>query len=72
MIVCLISTGWYTTHENLEMYKANDTKYRYVKLYAWPSLKRWLGQVDSAYIVDGNMRNAVIAREEENQRKFEM
>jgi len=71
-IVCLISTGWYNTNKNLEMYKANDTKYRYLKLYGWPSLNRWLGQVDSSYILDENMRNAVIAREQENQRKFEM
>jgi len=72
LIVCLVSTGWYNTYKNLEMYKANDTKYRYVKLYGWPSLNRWLGQIDSAYIVNGNMRKAVIAREELNQRNFEM
>lgn len=72
LIVCLVLTGWYNTFKKLEMYKANDTKYRYVKLYGSPSLNRWLGQVDSGYIVDGNMRNAVIAREQENQRKFEM
>jgi len=27
IIVCLVSTGWYNTYNNLEMYKANDTKY---------------------------------------------
>ncbi len=72
LAVCLVSTGWYNTYSNLKMYKANDTKYRYVKLNGWPSLNRWLGQVDTAYITDGNMRNRVIAREEENFRKFEM
>lgn len=54
------------------MYKANDTKYRYVKLNGWPSLNKWLGQIDSSYIVYGNMRNAVIAREELNQKNFKM
>jgi hypothetical protein len=54
------------------MYKASDTKYRYVKLNAPPSLKKWLGEIDKLYFVDRNMRNTVIAREEENQRNFEM
>ncbi len=71
-IVCLISMGWYDTYKHLEMYKASDTKYRYVKLNAPPSLKKWLGELDKLYLVDRNMRNTVIAREEENQRKFEM
>ncbi len=34
LIVCLLSTGWYITAAKLEMYKANDTKYRYLKLEA--------------------------------------
>lgn len=42
-----------------------------MKLYGWSSLIRWLGR-DTSYIVDENMRNAVIAKEQDNQRKFEM
>jgi len=72
LVVCLLSTGWYNTYNTLEMYKASDTKYRYVKLDAPPSLKKWLGEIDKLYLVDRNMRNTVIAREEENQRNFEM
>lgn len=72
LIVCLASSGWYNTYKDLEMYKANDTRYRYVKLEAPAGIKKWLGEVDKLYFVDRNMRNTVIAREEENQRNFEM
>jgi len=54
------------------MYKVSDTKYRYVKLEAPAGIKKWLGEVDKLYFVDRNMRNIVIAKEEENQRNFEM
>lgn len=43
-----------------------------MKLNRWPSLNRWLGQVDSTYIGDENMRNTVIVRDEQNQRNFEI
>ncbi len=72
LIVCLVLTGWYNTYNNLEMYKASDTKYRYVKLEAPGGIKKWLGEVDKLYFVDRNMRNIVIAKEEENQRNFEL
>ncbi|MEJ7677944.1 MAG: hypothetical protein WKG06_08790 [Segetibacter sp.] len=51
LLVCLVSTGWYNTYNNLEMYKASDTKYRYVKLEAPAGLKKWLGEVDKLYLV---------------------
>ncbi len=54
------------------MYKANDTKYRYLKLEADPGLNKWLSIIDSLYIVNPKMREAVIAKEEQNQRNFEM
>ncbi len=43
LIVCLIASALYLTADKLNMYKANDTKYRYLKLEAKSGLNRWLG-----------------------------
>lgn len=32
VIVCIVCSGWYATHDNLQNYIAGDTKYRYLKL----------------------------------------
>lgn len=72
LIVCLLSTALYITTDKLKLYKANDSKYRYLKLEANPGLYKWLGIIDSLYIVNPKMRDAVIAKEEQNQRNFEM
>jgi hypothetical protein len=72
LVVCLVSTGWYNTYNKLELYKGNDTKYRYLKLEAPAGLYKWLINIDSLYIADTKMRNTVIASEEQNQRNFEM
>jgi len=72
LIVCILSTALYITADKLKLYKANDTKYRYLKLEANPGFNKWLGIIDSLYIVNPKMRDAVIAKEEQNQRNFEM
>ncbi|GEO12295.1 hypothetical protein [Segetibacter aerophilus] len=72
LIICLLSTGWYLTNGSLEVYKANDTKYRYLKLHAGKGLCKALYFVDSLYIKDVNMSQNVIAKEEENQRKLDI
>lgn len=72
LIVCLLSTALYVTADKLKLYKANDTKYRYLKLEANPGLNKWLGLIDSLYIVNPKMKDAVIAKEEQNQRNFEI
>src|SRR4051794_37234156 len=30
LILCLVLTGWFNTYKKLELYTANDTKYRYL------------------------------------------
>lgn len=72
LVLCLTLTGWYNTHEKLQLYIANDTKYRYLKLEANLALLKWMMVVDSLYLVDKKMRDNVIAREEQIQRNFEM
>lgn len=64
--------GWHNTHNKLELYIANDTKYRYLKLEAGAVLKKWMGFVDSPYSSDGKMRDSIIGKEEQNQLDFEM
>lgn len=72
LVVCLVSTGWYITSDKLDLYKANDTKYRYLKLENNKSLLTILQKTDSLYQADNQLRQRVIAKEEENQRNLEM
>jgi hypothetical protein len=72
LVVCLVSSGWFITANNLNAYKANDTKYRYLKLQANQSLSSILSTTDSLYEKDGKMREAILAKEEQNERDFKM
>jgi hypothetical protein len=72
LVLCLVLTGWYNKDQKLQLYIANDTKYRYMKLQADGGLLKWMKVVDSLFLVDRKMRDGVIAREEQNQRDFEM
>jgi hypothetical protein len=71
LLLSLVVSGWYNTCDKLDLYKANDTKYRYLKLHVAGSLSKWLSFTDSLYRADAKMRNGVIAKEEQNQRDFE-
>ncbi|MEJ7829867.1 MAG: hypothetical protein WKF91_16780 [Segetibacter sp.] len=71
LIVCLVSIGWYQTVNKLDLYKANDTKYRYLKLQAEKGLSEWLRIIDKREREDATLRDKVIAKEEENQAKLE-
>lgn len=72
MLLCLVSMGWYNTYDNLDLYKANDIKYKYLKLEASPGLRKWMNLVDGLYMTDAKMRDGVIAKEEQTQQDFEM
>jgi hypothetical protein len=72
LIVCLISSGWIITANNLNAYKANDTKYRYLKLQTNQSLSSVLSTTDSLYEKDEKMREAILAKEEQNEQDFKM
>jgi len=72
LLLCLVTTGWFSTYNKLDFYKANDTKYRYLKLVANRSLSKWLNILDSLYIVNTKVRDEVIRKEEQNLRNFEM
>jgi len=65
-------SGWYMTAGSLEAYRANDTKYRYLKLYGSNPLKAALFFTDSLHRIDPGMRDSVIRKEEENRQVFEL
>lgn len=72
LILCLMSAGWIVTASRQDMYKANDTKYRYLKLQDNEFLNIWLSLTDSLYLMDANLRNTVIAKEDQNKRNLEI
>jgi hypothetical protein len=48
-VLCLVFCGWYNTAQKLDQYRANDLKYRYLKLKTNPALHRLLVAADSIY-----------------------
>jgi hypothetical protein len=71
-VACLAFTGWFTTYNTLQFYKASDTKYRYLKLESNAALSKQLGFVDSLFQAKPKMREFVIAKEEQNRRDLEI
>ena len=53
-------------------YIANDTKYRYLKLNRNKNLQQMLTYSDSLYRAVKGMRDSVINREEENERRLQL
>ncbi len=72
LILCLVCSGWYTTHDKLQNYIANDTKYRYLKLDEDKVLHKILLMTDSIYDLDPKMRDDVIRTENENVARAEL
>jgi hypothetical protein len=72
LIICLVCSGWYTTHNKLENYIAGDTKYRYLKLDSNKNLQKLLLFTDSLYFFNPQMREDVILIEEENKERSEL
>ena len=71
LMVCLLTLGWYMAANKLELYKSNDTKYRYLRLQSNINLRQWCRSADSLFIANENMRGDVLAREEQKQRDIE-
>jgi hypothetical protein len=72
IVECVTVVGWYRAEDSLALYRANDTKYRYLKLNAGPGLYKTLASLDSLYIKDGKMREHVLATEERNEKAFQL
>ncbi|MBI2283090.1 MAG: hypothetical protein HYU71_05230 [Bacteroidetes bacterium] len=72
LILCMVCMGWYNTNGKLNGYLANDTKYRQLRLdTSQRSLQRYMDRLDSLYEVSPDMREKVIATEDERKVNFE-
>ena len=70
--LALVCSGWYLTAGKLDGYKANDTKYRQLRLdKSLKSLQHYLDRVDSMYNVRPDMRKIVLETEEKNRENSE-
>jgi len=49
VVLCLAFCGWYNTAQKLDQYRANDFKYRSLKLKGNPALQHLLVLTDSSY-----------------------
>ena len=72
LMLCLVCSGWYSTHDQLQNYIASDTKYRYLKLDDNTALHKILLMTDSVYDLDPKMRDDVIRTEQENVARAEL
>jgi len=71
--VCFLSLGWTMTGSKLADYRANDTKYRKLKLVADSAFLVYLYKLDSLYRADpDSLRDAVIKEEQLNQERLEL
>jgi hypothetical protein len=71
LIVCFLSSGWYMTADKLNLYKANDIKYRYLRSCGTKAVQQLLNFADSLYIVTPKLREAVLQREQKIQDSIE-
>ena len=72
LLACLFFVLWLSAGENLDQYKSNDTKYRYLKLQENQNLRELLYTTDSIYLINPGLRDSVEQRERQNTRNLEM
>ncbi len=73
LVLCLVCSGWYMTAARIGQYKANDTKYRRLKLRADTALLQDLWGLDSLYSANPDgMRGDVEEQERLKQQRLEL
>lgn len=72
LLLSLSLCGLYVSHQKLNRYIANDTKYRSLKLIQNKDLEALLYSEDSAYRADPDMRKGVQQAEAERKHKLEL
>lgn len=73
LLLCLVCSGWYMTATTVGQYKANDTKYRKLKLQADTALLQDLWRLDSVYSANPEgMRSDVEEQERLRQQRLEL
>lgn len=72
LLTCLFFMLWISADENLDQYKSNDTKYRYLKLQENQNLRELLYTTDSIYLIIPGLRDSVEQKERQNMRNLEI
>jgi len=64
LALCLVCSGWYMTAGRLEQYKANDIKYRKLKLVVDSASRQRLYRLDSTYLADPDKMEKYVKEQE--------
>ncbi|MBS0032405.1 hypothetical protein ACTJJ0_34490 [Chitinophaga sp. 22321] len=72
IVVGVLSMGWYNTVDNLNQYKAADTKYRFLKLQDNKSIQQLLTTTDSLYYRNPALRDSVLRQEQLKNDRLKM
>jgi len=73
LVLVFLIWGWLNTHSKLELYEANEIKYRYFKVYGNRALIKFCGQIDSVYLKDkSGFRDSVEQKEQRLFRQWEL
>lgn len=72
IMLCLICCGWYNTAQKLDMHRANDFKYRHLRLENNPTLRRLLIYTDSLYQNHPAFEETVLQREDSVRNMIQM
>jgi hypothetical protein len=73
LALCLASTGWFMAGQRTEQFKANDFKYRYLKVFVDSAATVYLFSLDSGYAANPDgFQNIVVTRERLKQRRLEL
>ena len=73
LMLCLVSTGWYSGVRRAEQYRAGDFKYRYLKVFLDSSATGYLLAVDSIYAANpDSIQNVILTRERLKERRLEL
>ncbi len=72
LVVCLLSIGWYNTGSELDNYKANDTKWRFLRLLNNKNLNQVILSTDSIYLNNPNMRDSILQAEQVVQEQHDL
>lgn len=72
LLLVLSVCGVYISHQKMQQYIANDTKYRSLKLMKDEDLQHYLNLSDSLYKANPDMRKEVQQMEAERKRKLEL
>lgn len=72
ILLCLVCCGWYNTAEKLAIHRANDFKYRHLRLENNHTLRRLLIYTDSLYQNHPSFEETVLQREDSVRNMIQM